>query len=162
MFSFLVSVFTKCAGFFFNVFMFFCSRRGQEASDTADSVVVRPFGQVTAAFTVCRDHRLRAWSCSVSINYSCDCWFWNLKAYIASSFIIVFWADPRNNLSSHTNDFSANVISHYFHCPCFLSFLESGMHRIVQPIRVAFDWLRDVRWATPSPSYDPSSRRRPS
>ncbi|PIK41831.1 putative nuclear pore complex protein [Apostichopus japonicus] len=39
-------------------------RRGQEASDTADSVVVRPFGQVTAAFTVCKDHRLRAWSCS--------------------------------------------------------------------------------------------------
>ncbi|PIK52025.1 putative nuclear pore complex protein [Apostichopus japonicus] len=39
-------------------------RRGQETSDTADSVVVRPFGQVTAAFTVCRDHRLRAWSCS--------------------------------------------------------------------------------------------------
>lgn len=40
----------------------------QEALDTADSVVIRPFGQMTVAFAVCRDHRLRAWTC---VNQEC-------------------------------------------------------------------------------------------
>ncbi|XP_071489646.1 nuclear pore complex protein Nup160-like [Diadema antillarum] len=38
-------------------------RRGQDAVYLAQSVAVRPLGQDLMAFCVCRDHKLRIWSC---------------------------------------------------------------------------------------------------
>ncbi|CAH1786774.1 unnamed protein product, partial [Owenia fusiformis] len=102
-------------------------RGGQEATDASLSLAIHPFGQDIFIFSVCRDHKIRMWSCK------------NQECVMASDLLehMPDSVDPQKTAigaQGHILHVASGSTSSSVHLGVFLSFSDRNLFIILQPV----------------------------